>query len=112
MLLGCIRGLMLNASTAKSAKLAAEAFVEVCLSVLMEEASELCAPRFKRRLILCFVRELGTTEDVLEGEARLYMIRAVASMLRAAGTGVEDMDLELIEPEERRFLQAVLEIDS
>ena len=40
------------------------------------------------------------------------MIRAVASMLRAAGTGVEDMNLELIEPEERRFMHSVLQIDS
>jgi len=112
MLLGCIRGLMLNSSTTKSAKLAAEAFVKACLSVFVEEAPEMCTPRFKRRMILCFVRELGTTEDELDGEARLYMIRAVASMLRAAGTGVEDMNLELIEPEERRFLQSVLKIDS
>jgi len=112
MLLGCIRGLMLDSSTEESTRLAAEAFVEACLSGFMEEASDLCTSRFKRRLILCFVRELGTKEDELEGEARLYMIRAVASMLRAAGTGVEDMELELIVPEERRLLQAVLNIDS
>jgi len=112
MLLGCIRGLMLNSSTAEPAKLAAEAFVEACLAVFGEEAAEMCTSRFKRRLILCFVRELGTTEDELEGEARLYMIRAVASMLRAGGTGVEDMNLELIEPEERHFLHSVLEVDS
>jgi hypothetical protein len=108
MLLGCTRGLMLAPSTAESARVAAKAFVDACLAVFVEEAGEMCTPRFKRRLILCFVRELGCMEDELEGEARLYMIRALSSMLRAAGSGVEDMKLELIEPEERQFMQAVL----
>jgi len=39
------------------------------------------------------------------------MIRCVASMLHAAGLGIENLKLELIEPEERRFLQLVLKID-
>jgi len=52
MLLGCIRGLMLNPSMVQSARMAAETFVNARLAVFREEASEMCTPRSKRRLIL------------------------------------------------------------
>lgn len=105
---GSIRGLMQEPSATTRTKTVAANFVDALLESYTSQYPETCTPTFLRRLLLGYARELVCKEDESEGEIRLAQIRAWAQILRAVGKSPEEMQLKLIETDDRMYLKAVL----